>query len=268
MSLKSELEENPYAPPIEEDYLQTSLEYRDAFDSDEDFREALAVWPKCAQCGRRRITRCPVCKTSGNLFPLGDSAFWNANADDQTQIEPVQSCCARRQNRHDEALYNNAETTAVMDGQIFPGLPSARCIAKTYEKTSDVFDELADERERVNSWEEAAEQGRGLLSNLSGEEGVVEAPTRDAPILVCHVCSEAFAPQFPKRCEWCNYEFETGIDEDAFDPDSDENGVADFLARKQDEYNEDDEANNARVVGTVLVLAAIIIGVFAYLAFL
>ena len=33
-------------------------------------------------------------------------------------------------------------------------LPSARCIAKTYEKLQ-TLDELADERERVNSWEEA-----------------------------------------------------------------------------------------------------------------
>ena len=47
MALKSELEENPYEPPIEEDYLQTSLKYREYFDTEEDFREALAVWPKC-----------------------------------------------------------------------------------------------------------------------------------------------------------------------------------------------------------------------------
>ena len=91
MALKSELEENPYEPPIEEEVLESAYEYRDRFESDEDFRESLAVWPRCPECGRRRITRCPICKTSGDLFPLGDGDFWNVRQDPNAQ-EPADGC--------------------------------------------------------------------------------------------------------------------------------------------------------------------------------
>ena len=33
MALKSELEENPFEPPIDDDFLKTALEYRDNFES-------------------------------------------------------------------------------------------------------------------------------------------------------------------------------------------------------------------------------------------
>ncbi|MBQ8364066.1 MAG: hypothetical protein IJX36_09095, partial [Thermoguttaceae bacterium] len=83
MALKSELEENPFAPPIDDDFLKTALEYRDNFENDEEFQEALSVWPRCPDCGRRRVTRCPICKTSGTLFPLGDDNFWDFRSDEE-----------------------------------------------------------------------------------------------------------------------------------------------------------------------------------------
>ncbi|MBQ1277075.1 MAG: hypothetical protein IIY07_00355, partial [Thermoguttaceae bacterium] len=113
MALKSELEENPFEPPIDDDFLKTALEYRDNFEDDEAFREALAVWPRCPSCGRRRVTRCPICKTSGTLFPLGDNNFWDFRSEeekardaelyDETEA-PVCGCgrrssASRRQNR-------------------------------------------------------------------------------------------------------------------------------------------------------------------------
>ncbi|MBP5620642.1 MAG: hypothetical protein J6X44_01375, partial [Thermoguttaceae bacterium] len=214
-------------------------------------------WPKCPRCGRRRITRCPICKTSGNLFPLGDSAFWNARADETAPTEPIKTCCGSCSNRHDDALYNEGEKTATMDGQIFPGVPSPRSLDKAREKTSDVFDDLPDERVRVNSWNEARDA-------RSSED----SDPNEAPIVVCGVCSEAFEPKFPKRCEWCDYEFETGVEDDLADSDADVNGVNDFLARKKDAPNEDDEANNARVVATVVVIAAILLGGLIYMALL
>ncbi len=248
MGLKSELEENPYEPPIEEDYLQTSLQYREYFDSEEDFREALAVWPKCPRCGRRRIARCPICKTSGNLFPLADSSFWNASADETPTTETTKPCrgCGSCSNRHDNALYDESETPATLDGQIFPGIPSPRRVAKELEKTSDVFDELDDERERVESWD----------------------ATQNPPIVACGVCSEAFEPKFPRKCEWCGYEFESGVDEDELVSNDDFNGVDAFLARKKDGGDEVEEPNNARVVATVLAVAAILIGGLIYMALL
>lgn len=32
-----------------------------------------ALWPLCPECGARRVTTCPVCKTSGSHFPLADA---------------------------------------------------------------------------------------------------------------------------------------------------------------------------------------------------
>ena len=118
MALKSELEENPYEPPIEEEVLESAYEYRDRFESDEDFRESLAVWPRCPECGRRRITRCPICKTSGDLFPLGDGDFWNVRQDPNAQ-EPADGCAcgnARAYGFSDEPLIR-MRNTAVHPGK-------------------------------------------------------------------------------------------------------------------------------------------------------
>ena len=76
MALRSELEENPLAPPIDEEFQQ----YRDRFETEQEFHEAVKVWPRCPQCGKRRITRCPICRTSSDVFPLGDPEFWNAES--------------------------------------------------------------------------------------------------------------------------------------------------------------------------------------------
>ena len=67
---------NPYSPPQNEDVLRDAMEYRDQFEDEQEFQEALAVWPVCPECGRRRITTCPICNVSGNLFPLADADFW------------------------------------------------------------------------------------------------------------------------------------------------------------------------------------------------
>lgn len=34
--------------------------------------EAADSWPRCPQCAARRVTVCPVCKTSGSRFPWAD----------------------------------------------------------------------------------------------------------------------------------------------------------------------------------------------------
>ncbi len=40
---------------------------------DEEPPEEAPPWPKCPQCGALRMTRCPVCGTSGNQFPAADA---------------------------------------------------------------------------------------------------------------------------------------------------------------------------------------------------
>ncbi len=290
MALKSELEENPYEPPIEEDPIKSSSEYRTIFETEEDFQEAAAIWPKCPQCGRRRTTRCPVCKTSRDIFPLGDSAFWSDNSD-ETSARDAQTKCERapnesnvegntcensgcscgsngcacdsfdnnresaktpvcpRGNRHDDALYAESERAATLDGEMIPGVPSPRRICSCQEKTSDVFDNLPEQRQRLDAWPEGnADQGQS------------------APVCVCNVCSEAFVPQFPRRCEWCGYDFGNGLEEDVELESEDANGVSDFLARKRevaDEAEDVDVSKMAIVIASLVVVGAILFWLFS-----
>lgn len=270
MALKSELEENPYEPPIEENAVAAQeFDRREQFDSEEDYLEAVAIWPRCPQCGRRRITRCPICKTSSDLFPLGDSTFWDPRSEEERAIAAASdaatghSCgcggncgCGghdnahehdnsgcRCHNRHDDALYDESDNAATLDGEIMPGLPSSRRVKCAHEKTSEVFDDLSDERERARSWDAA-----------------------NVPVALCHICSEAFTPQFPRTCEWCGYDFGDGVDPSEFADNEDENGVSDFLKRAEDGPNEDDEANPSRVLWTIIGLGALFLVMMYYMS--
>ena len=88
---------NPYQPPETEDPLREAMEYRDNFEDDAEFQEALSLWPVCPECGKRRITRCPICKVAGNLFPLADSEFWfeiqESAQTQKTECSTGHSCC-------------------------------------------------------------------------------------------------------------------------------------------------------------------------------
>lgn len=76
MALKRIPEENPLAAPLDEEFLDAARRYRAIFEDDEELRLALEQWPRCPQCGRRRIARCPICKTSDSLFPLADEDYY------------------------------------------------------------------------------------------------------------------------------------------------------------------------------------------------
>ncbi|MDO5554032.1 MAG: hypothetical protein Q4G68_09730 [Planctomycetia bacterium] len=67
---------NPYSPPQQEDPLRDAWQYREHFEDEAEFQEALALWPTCPQCGHRRPTQCTVCSATGTLFPLADADFW------------------------------------------------------------------------------------------------------------------------------------------------------------------------------------------------
>lgn len=51
-----------------------------------------APWPECPQCGKLRITRCPICHTAGNDFPPVDMGFIVMPSADDDQ--PQQGSCS------------------------------------------------------------------------------------------------------------------------------------------------------------------------------
>jgi hypothetical protein len=38
------------------------------------------------------------------------------------------------------------------------------------------------------------------------------SPEEERPLLICPTCDEAFTPQFYRRCPWCNYQFDDGLE--------------------------------------------------------
>jgi len=239
MALKSELDDNPLAPPIPEDDLQAALQYRERFANEDDFIEALKVWPRCPECGKLRETRCPVCNTSGSLFPLGDAEFWDNRTEDERARDAQEfgesNSCSRYGCRCScgtrEALkltFDESERPSTLDGELMPGVPSPRWFEAASQKTSDVFDDMSDERRRATV-----------------DEGVQPA--------LCPVCAEAFEPQFGRVCERCGYIFGDGASDSNRDA-STSSDVDEFLARKNAEDDSVYEANNARMFWTILVL--------------
>ena len=244
MPLKSELEENPFAFNIEEDEIKSARQYRENFDSEEEFQEALAIWPRCPKCGRRRITRCPVCKTSADLFPLGDDEFFNPDVDpnandDQPRRPACTKCHAARQ------LFDESERAPIFNGEIIPGAPDPR--RKIELELSDALIDTPEHRERRREW------------NATNEERQRQEP----PTLVCYVCSEAFRPTFPRRCEWCDYDFGEG--ENYPEPSEIDNPEIDaFIKRKELQEQEAFEPDSKRITW---VCVAIAIATLAFLAY-
>jgi len=288
MALKSELEENPFAPPIDDDFLKTALEYRDNFENDEEFQEALSVWPRCPNCGRRRVTRCPICKTSGTLFPLGDDAFWDFRSDEEKARdaefyeEEIGSCgggcgcgnsSARRQNRawadvgrskSGRQTPRSTPTTperARVDGSGARGCGcggDGNCgddCACGCGGVGNCGDDCACADEKKS---DGAETKRPEPENLF-EKGFVA---------LCHVCSEAFVPKFPKRCEWCDYEFPDG-EEPAESAETPADVLA-FLARKKAEEADDflDQPATPQLYWTLVAIGVGALLFCAYFAFL
>lgn len=63
--------------PTQEYLADLWKEYQDYFETEDDFRRTVALWPTCPKCGQRRSVRCPICHRLGDLFPPADADFWN-----------------------------------------------------------------------------------------------------------------------------------------------------------------------------------------------
>ncbi len=260
MALKSELEENPFEPPIDDDFLKTALEYRDNFENDEAFREALAVWPRCPDCGRRRVTRCPVCKTSGTLFPLGDNNFWDFRSDEEKA--------------RDAELFDEEENFGCSCGCGRRSSASRR--------QNRAWADVGRSKRAVEA-EPAEQSGRGSGGGCgdscacgSGETGGDAAAKTQEPenlfekgfVAVCYVCSEAFVPKFPKRCEWCDFEFPDG--EEPTENSETPADVLAFLARKKAEEADDylDQPPSPQLYWTLVAMGVGALLFCAYFLFL
>ena len=66
---------NPYQPP-EWEFLDDEPNDHDWHEGP-DYDEAREYWPTCPECDKRLTITCPFCKTTDDLFPLGDTEHWD-----------------------------------------------------------------------------------------------------------------------------------------------------------------------------------------------
>ncbi len=192
--------DNPYKSSMQEDPLQDAMEYRDHFEDDEEFQEALAIWPVCPQCGRRRITTCPICHTSGTLFPLADAEFWvEENNDIKIEAVPTSpgcNCGGTCGCHHDSPEYKQNDSSFLMPGDQPSGLPDLSVTSSYFAPymTGQPQDQLPSFNMNISVEEQECSKA------IPGQ--------KEVKLLACYVCSEPFVPHFPARCEWCGYRFE------------------------------------------------------------
>ena len=241
MSLKRELEENPFAAPLDEDWLKTAWQYRDRFEEEAEFQDALELWPRCPRCGKRRVTRCPVCKTSGDLFALADQEYYDYDA--KPLEPPSRSVCPSCSHRGEHATHNCRGTD-----------------------DDDAFDVEVVETEEERAQRRLKRRHVWATLGRKSECGQDEAASSERPpALLCHVCSEAFTPVFPRVCEWCDYDFGEG---EEYEVDgSISKDVADFLERKAREEDAAFEPNSSRVLWTVVALTLALVAFLIYTLF-
>ncbi len=56
-----------------------------------DKSEESDLWPRCPECDARRITVCPICKTSGSHLPLAD-ADYSPPSEETAERQPMVLC--------------------------------------------------------------------------------------------------------------------------------------------------------------------------------
>ena len=119
-------------------------------------------WPRCPECGKPRVTCCPICKTTGTDFPEADDQYvWGFG-----------------------------------------------------------LNEVADDHENKASCGSCGScDGHG--SAMPQDEPEIEAEEKidhHRFVLMCPMCSEPFLPEYPRRCAWCDHEFEDGFEPEEIIP--------------------------------------------------
>ena len=187
------------------------------------------------------MTRCPVCKTSGDLFALADQEYYDYDA--KPLEPPSRSVCPSCSHRGEHATLNCRGTD-----------------------DDDAFDVEVVETEEERAQRRLKRRHVWATLGRKSECGQDEAASSERPpALLCHVCSEAFTPVFPRVCEWCDYDFGEG---EEYEVDgSISKDVADFLERKAREEDAAFEPNSSRVLWTFVALTLALVAFLIYTLF-
>jgi len=193
---------NPYQPP-DELYPDDDLNVPDEHEGP-DYDEAREYWPACPDCGKRLTITCPFCKTTDDLFPLGDTEYWD---DDLGGSLVEYQHRLDRQLASRSVLFGDGDRSMPFDehgcscrkvGQMPNELYGGASPQPTGGHGNDSNDENTDDDDE-------------LFDGDFDDEDFDDEPERDYDreslpfVVVCPTCSEAFIPSFPGGCRHCHY---------------------------------------------------------------
>lgn len=190
-----------------------------------DYDEAREYWPTCPECGKRLTITCPFCKTTDDLFPLGDTEYWDddlggslveyqkridrqytsrsvlfGEGDTSMPLDEHHCSCNKPAKTPFELLYGGSRPEPV-GGRSCCGKHGHDCHA------DDLPDEYDDE------YNDAYDDGY-IDEDYAADEAYdddEDLPERDYDseslpfVVICPTCSEAFIPSFPGGCNRCHY---------------------------------------------------------------
>ena len=197
---------NPYQPP-EDEFLNDETQYHGAHEGP-DYEEAREYWPTCPECGKRLTVTCPFCKTTDDLFPLGDTDYWD---------DDLGGSLVEYQKRIDRniasrsILYGEGDTSMPLDER------SCSC-NKPSQTPSELYGGARPELSGghcghgqgcCGKHDHHDEHDDGYRDSYGDEDD--DMPERDYDreslpfVVICPTCHEAFIPSFPGGCRRCHY---------------------------------------------------------------
>lgn len=228
-------------------------ENQDRFESEEDFRRTVALWPICPACGRRRAVRCPVCGRVSDLCPPADDEFWDGVGIVPAPSEPSQespcqcSCSCLGRNCPEEDDPKSVTAPFFQENPVSLSLTDPSSSADS-ETISDGQDRSDPDPNRVWHIAESENSPTGghfaaasdsvftaktfsvsspnyhrskmtTLDMVPGQEEVFEKLTRKfskhgLPLVLCPTCDEPFVPSYFSSCQECGYLFESNTASD------------------------------------------------------
>ena len=189
---------NPYQSP-EDEYSGDETRYHGQHEGP-DYDEAREYWPTCPDCGKRLTITCPFCKTTDNLFPLGDTEYWGDDlggslVEYQKRID--------RQYSSRSVLFGEGDTSMPLDEHNCSCNKMGKTPGELYVGTQP---ELTGGHTDHSC---CGEHGYDCHDNTDEESSDLPERNYDSEslpfVVICPTCGEAFIPSFPGGCSHCRY---------------------------------------------------------------
>jgi len=210
---------NPYQPPDRDFPEDDALDHDHDRHDGPDYDEAREYWPTCPDCGRRLTITCPFCKTTDDLFPLGDTEYWDDDLGGSL-VEYQRKIDRKVSSR--SVLFGDGDTSMPLDEH---GCSCNKPSQMPHELFGGTRPELTGScRQKPDCGCDRPEDGEeddadAGLYDMDDDElfnGGIDHDDDDLPerdydseslpfVVICPTCSEAFIPSFPGGCRHCHY---------------------------------------------------------------